>query len=311
VHRRLTFQGDAETVGRLARSLVELDGVIGIAHLREGSLKPPGDLLQVDVLNRSADEVLRRARPGLEDSSVKVTLVISENSAVIDRERVHLIETDADETLWEEIESDLRNHGRVSVNYIVLMALGGAIAAVGLLSDAVPQAIALVGASIIAPGFEPVAKLGQGLALNKAKICGRALWSLVVGYCVLLAAAFVVTFTVSHVFPGRPHEILMSQTTVRLLTHIEGVPVVASACAAVAGIIMVVSLRDLYVVGPLMVLVTISGVALTGAALAIGEPAVALGAIERVGVDMLLIVVLGAAVFFWKQRRFHRRKPIS
>ena len=83
-----------------------------------------------------------------------------------------------------------------------------------------------------------------------------------------------------------------------------------SGCAAVAGILMVVSLRDLYVVGPLMVLVMISGVALVGAALARGEASLALAALERVGVDVALIVGLGAAVFAWKQRRFHRRRPL-
>jgi hypothetical protein len=69
-------------------------------------------------------------------------------------------------------------------------------------------------------------------------------------------------------------------------------------------------LRDLYVVGPLMVLVMISGVALVGAALARGEGMLALAALERVGVDVALIVGLGAGVFAWKQRRFHRRRPL-
>jgi hypothetical protein len=307
----LTFQGDADGIGTLARDIVALDGVIGVVHGRNESLKPPGDLLQVDVLNRQADEVLRRARKHLDDRARKVTVVISQTNAVIDRDQVALNETDADEALWEEMESDLRNHGRVSTNYVLLMALGGAIAAVGLFADPVEQAIAFVGASIIAPGFEPIAKLTQGLVLREAKICGRALLSLAVGYGVLLALACVVTLGLSALAgPGALQAKLLAQPVLRIFTHLEAGSLVTSGCAAVAGILMVVSLRDLYVVGPLMVLLPISGVSLIGAALALGQPRVAWGALGRVGVDFALIVALGAAVFYWKQHRFHRRRPL-
>src|SRR2546430_382257 len=87
-------------------------------------------------------------------------------------------------------------------------SLAGELVAVGLLMPNVQQAVALVGASIIAPGFEPVAKLAQGIVLREFKICGRALRSLVVGYAVLVAASFAVTFSLSLAYPGRPHAVL-------------------------------------------------------------------------------------------------------
>jgi hypothetical protein len=309
VHRRLTFQGDAKALAGLADEMATLDGVIALARVPGGSLKPAGDLLHADVLNRDTDEVLRKARRSLDDPARKITVVISETRVVIDRERSELIENDADESLWEEMESDLRNHGRVSVNFVVLMALGGAISAAGILSDPVPRAIAFVGASIIAPGFEPIAKLAQGLVLARSRVCWRAVVSIVVGYTVLGAAAAGLTALASLLHPGSPRAEVTAEA-MSWLQRVEVIPVLASACAAVAGIIMVVSLRDLYVVGPLMVLVMIPGVALTGAALAVGEPRVALHALTRVGVDMALIVGLGAAVFAWKQRAFHRRRPL-
>jgi Domain of unknown function (DUF389) len=309
VHRRLTFQGDAESLAGLAGEIAALEGVIGLARVTGGSLKPPGDLLQADVLNRDADEVLRRARRRVDDGNRKITVVISETKAVIDREREALIENDADESLWEEMESDLRNHGRVSVNFIVLMALGGAISAAGLLSEPVPRAIAFVGASIIAPGFEPAAKLAQGLILGRARVCWRALTSLLLGYAVLGAAAAGLTAIASLLHAGAPRA-QVTTDALAWLERLEVIPVAASACAAVAGVLMVVSLRDLYVVGPLMVLVMIPGVALMGAALAVGEWRIALEALTRVGVDMALVVALGAAVFAWKQRAFHRRRPL-
>jgi hypothetical protein len=310
MHRRITFQGDSGAVRTLGEELRPIDGVIGLAHFPGGSLKPAGDLLLVDVLNQAADEVLRRARPRME-SGGKITVVISQTTAIVDRERQNLIEHDADETTWEEMESDLRNHGRVSGNYVVLMALGGVIASIGFLLEPTSQAIAFVGASIIAPGFEPIAKLTQGLVLRQAMVCGRALLSLLVGYSVLCAAAFLTVAALSLVAPQRPHVTLLEQPGLASLTRLELAPLVTSACAAIAGIVMVVSLRDIYVVGPLMVLVLISGVALVGSALALGEGRLAVGALRRVGCDLGLIVVLGGGVFYWKQRHFHRRRPLT
>ncbi|HEY8923787.1 MAG TPA: DUF389 domain-containing protein [Polyangia bacterium] len=310
MHRRLTFQGDTGAIGRLADQITDLDGVIGLARWPGGSLKPAGDVLQADVLNQAADEVLRRARPSLEDPAHPMTLVISQSNAVIDREHREMIERDADESLWEEMESDLRNHGRISINYVVLMALGGAVAAAGFLFDPVPEAVAMVGAAIIAPGFEPIAKMAQAIVLKRPYVVLRAFRSVVVGYAVLAAAAAALTFAAGalRLAPQPPH--VVPPETARYLARLEAAPIVTSACAAVAGVLMVVSLRDLYVVGPLMVLVLISGVALVGAALARGEGRLAVAALERVGVDVALIVGLGAGVFAWKQRRFHRRRPL-
>src|SRR4051812_32790099 len=175
MHRRITFQGHSAALTALAAELQPLEGVIALAHHARGSAKPVGDVLQVDVLNSYADDVLRRARPAVDDQDVELSVVISQSTAIVDRARAHLIAKDADETLWEEMEADLRNHGRVSANYVVLMALGGIIAASGFLLESVTQAIAFVGAAIIAPAFEPVAKLAQGAVLRQPKVCGRAL----------------------------------------------------------------------------------------------------------------------------------------
>jgi hypothetical protein len=310
MHRRITFQGDAVAIRSLADELTPLEGVIGLAHVRGGSLKPAGDLLQVDVLNRDADQVLRVASPRLDQPNAELTVVVAQTTAIIDRRHTRSIETDADEAMWEEMESDLRNHGRVSANYVLLMALGGMIAAAAFRLDAISQSIAFVGAAIIAPGFEPIAKVAQALVLHQAKICVRALFSLLVGYAVLFGAAFLASAGLSLVDPGSVHGALAAQPAVKALTHLEAAPLLISACASIAGIVMVVSLRDFYVVGPLMILVLISGVALTGAALALGEGPIALGALRRVAADLILLIVLGAAVFYWKQKSFHRRRPL-
>jgi hypothetical protein len=311
MHRRISFHGDAGALGTLAHQLNSIEGVIGLTHHRGASMKPAGDVLEVAVLNRDADEVLRRAQPHLEAPGSSLAVVISQSTSMFERAHHHLIETDADEVLWEEMEADLRNHGRVSVNFVILMALGGIVSVCGLLMSPVPRAIALVGAAIIAPGFEPLAKLAQGLALRQGRLCVRGLLSVGVGYGALCAAAFLTVLALSWAGVGDARVALTSEGVRGPLTEIEPIGTLASAGAAIAGIMMVVSLRDFYIVGPLMVLVLISGMALAGGALAVGEGGVALAAVERVGVDVVLLLGLGAGVFYWKQRSFHRRRPLS
>jgi hypothetical protein len=311
VHHRITFQGDSAALRRLADEILPLDGIVGLAYDAGGSLKPRGDVLQVEVLNSFVDEVLRRARPAIDDERSELVVVIAQSTALLDRARSHLIEKDADEIIWEEMEADLRNHGRISWNYAILMTLGGIVATVGFLQETVSQAIAFVGAAIIAPAFEPVAKLAQGIALRQLKVCRRAVASIAVGYAVACAAAFVTAVALSWGDGGRLQEVLRGQPVLPDLIRFHAPPLLMSAAAAIAGIVMIVSLRDLYVVGPLMVLVLLPNVTLIGAGLALRDGGLALDALRRLGVDLLMIVVLGGAVFSWKQRGFHRRRPLT
>src|SRR5436190_6535710 len=296
MHHRITFLGDSAALRRLADQLAPIEGIVGLAHERGGARKPAGDVLQVEVLNSFVDEVLRRARPAIDDESTEVAVVIGQSTAVIDRARAHLIQQDADEIVWEEMEADLRNHGRISWNYLLLMTLGGIVATSGFLEEPVTQAIAFVGSAIIAPAFEPVAKLAQALVLRQLRVSGRALLSIAVGYAVVCAAAFLTMTALSWGHGGHAHATLRAQPVLQPLTHFGAAPLLMSGAAAIAGVVMVVSLRDLYVVGPLMVLVLLPNLTLIGGGLALRDLDLALAALRRLALDLALIVALGGGV---------------
>ncbi len=86
--------------------------------------------------------------------------------------------------------------------------------------------------------------------------------------------------------------------------------VVASGAAA-AGALMIVSLRDIYVVGPLIALVLVPAAAIAGCAAASGQWQVAGRALVRVGCDGGLVLAAAAIVFWAKQRTVHRRRPLD
>ena len=74
---------------------------------------------------------------------------------------------------------------------------------------------------------------------------------------------------------------------------------------------MIVSLRDIYVVGSLIGLVLIPAAAIAGCAAVSGDWGVAWRALARVGVDAGLVLLASAVVFWVKQRTAHHRRPLD
>jgi len=149
----------------LLRELEELEYLINLSVVRGASIKPSGDVVTVHVLNRGADGGLRLANAARKQGHVSV--ITAELSSIIDPEYERKVANDVDEALWEETETGLRHQSQIMANYLALMALGGAVAATGLVVESTPQAISVVAESIIAPGFEPLAKITLGLVLRR------------------------------------------------------------------------------------------------------------------------------------------------
>jgi hypothetical protein len=156
VHRTIEISTPASYTDELIRELEDLEQVISLNVVRQGAIKPPGDVLTVHVLNYGADEVMRLADAGRRHGHVSVST--GELTSIVDPEHEHKVANDVDEALWEEAETGLRHQSRITANYLALMALGGAIGAAGLVMEGTSQAISFVAAAIVAPGFEPIAR---------------------------------------------------------------------------------------------------------------------------------------------------------
>ena len=297
---------DGSTPG-LVKELEGSEHVIGLAVLRGASVKPPGDVVVVHALNRGVDDVLKCA--ALAGERGPISVVTSQVASIIDPQHQDAVDRDVDEAIWEEAETGLRHQGRVTPNFLALMALGGAIATAGLVAESVPQAIAFVAASIIAPGFEPIAKVPLGLVLRRWNVVRRGLLAAGVGYAVLVLAAALM-FLALHWGGVVSVDEFVANPEVERIAHPTLAETLVSACAAVAGVIMVLAYRESVIAGPLIALVLIPAAALIGAALAAGRPALAGEGLERLTLDAALIVGLGALVVWIKQVTVHRRAPM-
>ncbi len=291
----------------LIQDLQQLEGVISLSVMREVSIKPPGDVFTVHALNREVDEILRLANSARKYGQVSVST--SELSSMIDPEHERKVANDIDEALWEEVETDLRHQGKLTTNYLGLMALGGAVAATGFAAESSSQAISFVAASIIAPGFEPLAAIPIGLALRRWAVVGRGLQSIAGGYLALILAASL-TFLALRVTGVVLVEEFTINTEVRNLAEPGLREILLSTGGALAGMVMLLSRRHYLIPGALVALLVIEASALIGVALAAGEVGLMLEGAKRFGLDILLIVLGGLPIVLLKQAFVHRRAPM-
>ena len=246
---------------QLIHDLEQMEEVISLSVVREASIKPPGDVLTVHALNRGSDKVL-----GLTDAARKqgqISVSTGELTSIIDPEHEQKVANDIDEALWEEVETELRHQGKLTMNYVSLMALGGVVAATGLVVESASQAISFVAASIIAPGFEPLAAIPIGLALRRWPVVGKGLQSVGGGYLALILSA-ALTYLVLHATGVVVAEEFISNTEVRNLAEPGLREILLSGCGAVAGMVMVLSLRRYLIPGALIALIVIEAAAMIG-----------------------------------------------
>jgi len=307
MHRTIEITVGSSRTDSLLRELEALEEVIGLSVDRGASLKPPGDVITVHALNKGVDAVLRRA--GAAARGGDLSIVTAEVASIIDLAHQAAVDDDVDEAIWEEMETGLRHQGRITPNYLILMALGGAIAATGLAAEAVPQAIAFVSASIIAPGFEPIVKIPLGLALRRWNVARRGIISVVAGYAVLILAA-ALAFAALRLTGTVTVDAFVLNPEVEKIAHPTFAEGLVSACGAIAGVVMVAAYRRSVIAGPLIALILVPAAAVAGAGIAAGRPVLIGEGLQRLGLDMLLVVGLGLLVIAAKQVRVHRRMPL-
>ncbi|MFD1143441.1 DUF389 domain-containing protein [Larkinella insperata] len=291
----------------LIHQLRPLDEVIALSLQRGSSVKPSGDVLTVQVLNAGADEVLRRIERVCPPNHYAIAS--AELTSMINPAKHEQIRLDVDEAIWEEMESGLRYHGRLTGNFIALMALGGGISAVGLVSEPGPQTLAFVAASIIAPGFEPLAKVPLGLILKNYQTVSFGLRSSLIGYGLVCLGA-ILTFLVLQWLGVTNVDEFTSNSEVDAIANPTGKNITVSLGGTLAGCIIVAAYRRSVIAGALIAMVVITAMAMVGVSLACGRLDLAWHGLQRTGIDVGLIILTGTLVFGCKQWFLRRRKPL-
>lgn len=307
MHRSIDITTPPAATSELLAALHVNEHVIGVSLHAGAGVKPPGDVVSVQVLNRGANEVLRAAARAQEHGAISI--VTADLESLIDPQHKKAVARDVDEALWEEAETGLRHQGGLTINFLLLMAFGGAVATAGFLVTPSTRSIAFVAAAIIAPGFEPLAKIPIGVVLRRPSVAWRGARSATVGYLVLGAAA-ALTFTVLRVTGATEASVFLENSELDVLSHPSGADLVLSVGGAVTGVLMMIANRRSVIAGPLIAIALVPAATMPAMAATLGHGDLVLEGLERLTIDVVLVIVLGSAVVAFKQATFHRRTPI-
>lgn len=280
--------------------------IISLRIQRGISIQPPGDVVTIEAVNRVLPEIMRLcARHGI-GSREGTSIVTSEPKSVVSAPHARPITHDLSESPWEEIESELAKESNATANALVVMAAAGAIAVLGIATDALHL---VVGAMIIAPGFEPISRVAHGFA-SRSRTWRHGLLDTGRAYAALLAGAAAASLILQGLdrnpLSGSASYLPQSALLSYWLT-ISIPSLLVAAVAGVAGALLIATNRSVLTAGVMVALSLVPSAAMVGMGLAGGNMAVAGTAFLRWTIEVGLVFSLSLVVFVWKYARVHRR----
>jgi hypothetical protein len=264
-------------------------GVVGFSLQRGASLKPVGDVVTVQATTDGAD-LLQQLLVEPEKRS-GWTIVSSEPRSMQSEPDDGAIERETNEATWPEMAALLRRETNVTANYLMAMFFAGMVAALGLLSNTLHI---VIGAMVIAPGFEPIMRLVFGALAHDARISKAGLISTVAGYVMLVtgaAAASWLFYLLSS--PSSPPGQL---ALVEYWSKLDSSSVLISLAAGAAGAAIIAAQRSVLTAGVMIALALVPSAAIVGVAIATAETELVPAAALRWVVDVLSVVIAGGAV---------------
>jgi len=285
---------------RLVAALAADPGVQNLVVLKGAARRPDGDAVQFDVLNRSANPVLRELRALDLDGAGSIT--VGEVDVALSgppspaaerryarRERV---------PVWEMVEAAIRAKASYPPSFYGLLVIAGLIGAVGILTN---SQILVVGAMVVGPEYAAI--IAAALGLSKLGGTSPRDWAAVRESFRALAygflAAVVATFLFALAVRGAGQVPSAFVHGVRPVADLINSPNVFSVIVAIlAGLVGVVSLTEARanaLIGVFISVTTIPAAASLGLSLAFAYWHDAWGSLLQLLLNVVLLVVVGAA----------------
>jgi hypothetical protein len=302
--RVLTLAIPAEKRTELLEHLQGIDGVVAISVQVGGSSRPEGDVITVQATNRAAERIfgIMQAMKIAKGSCI----AMSELTALVAPDDRGPVQNERNESPWEEVETLLRRETNLSVNYLLLMTLAGAVAAVGLQQD---QLHIVIGAMLIAPGFEPLVRIVFGPVTGVWSEMRKGLVSTFVGY-LMLAIGSAIGFLLAMTMAPAPSGNVLDQHWIEFWSSFSWAGVLTALLAGLAGSAVVTSRETVFATGVMVALALIPSMAILGLGLAAGDLELAMRGLARWALEAFLVLLAAGAGILGKQALLHRRKTL-
>lgn len=294
-----------EKTDMILERLRALKDVAGLSLQRNASLMPPGDIITAAATNDGTRAVLDLVDEMgvLQGGSVRTT----EPQCLLAPPSQNGIEKESNETIWEEMGFLLRRETNVSANYLSLMALSGGVAAVGLWTNTLHI---VIGAMVIAPGFEPLLRISFGIVAGPRVLAPRGLLSGITGYLLMGLGAALTGWLLRMIDPSHPID-LETRSWVQYWSKVTPSGTVLSFIASLAGAVVVCAQRSVLSAGVMIALGLVPATAITAMALTAGDFSLAGRGLVRWSLEVALVIVGGLLVLGLKQAVVHRRRAVG
>ena len=291
--RSVTITLPAAKRRQLVPDLETAQGVISISVLPDASVKPQGDVLLVSTTNEGMQSVLGLLER--HDVGEGASVETSEPRSLISPTAQEQLDKESNEGSWPEMAALLRRDTNITLNYLLAMFFAGFVAGVGLLSDTLHI---VVGAMVLAPGFEPLIRIPLGLIGKEARAWKQGLQSTVVGYLILMAGGALAWPLVGLVKPEALD--LFARPWVQYWSNLTWTGVFLALAAGATGAAIVSAQRAVLTTGVMIILALIPSMGVVGLALADLDLALAGRGALRWAVDAACVLVSGGSVFLLK-----------
>lgn len=292
---------------KFTERVAKLDQVISMRIEKGISVQPPGDVVTIGITDRSLPRLMQLLNEMGVNDSPDASIITSRPDSIISNPSATSITEDSSESTWEELESMLNKESIMTLNSIATMGLAGIIAAAGILTNTLHV---VVGAMVIAPGFEPISRIALGL-VSGSLAWQRGLSDTLKGYLALIIGAALATLIIMQLgySPSNTKSSYLSDgMLLDYWSSISTVSVLVSLAAGIAGAILVITLRSVLTAGVMIALALIPAASLIGIGLASGSMSLAGKGLIRLTIDIGLVIAMSLIVFAWKRYRVEKRK---
>lgn len=303
--RKIQVSLPPEETDKIISRVQKLEGLIGLRVNRNASILPKGDVLELDFTNPEVNNFLKLLEEMELLQNENVSITTSRPTNVISKTHSEEILSEPHETSWEDMLKNLLHQSNMSLNTLLVMFFAGMIATFGIMADSLHV---VVGAMLIAPGFEPISRLVMGL-LTKHVDWKNGAADIFKGYFLLIAgsiaAKLIIKFSGKDFFGSSSY--LNSGVLLEYWSNISATSILVSIIASLAGGLIIMSNKSLLTAGVMVALALIPAGALLGIALVDGNFELAGKSAIKLLLEIGIVALFTGLIFAWKRLSTHRR----
>ena len=307
--RRVEIAVPSDKTEALVERITRMDGLIGLRVQPGISRRPEGDIITLEITNRDLPALTRLLSENGVGSSSDASFSTSEPISIVSSSSAASIVHDVSEATWEEMEVVIAKNSNMTASALLVMAISGVLATVGIATNALHI---VVGAMLIAPGFQPIVRIALGV-VGKGGGWRRGIAHTVQAYLALAAGAAATALLLQAMGKsplGSEASYLPAGVLISYWTTISATSLVVTSVAGIAGALLIATNRAILTAGVMVALALVPGATIAALAAVSGELEVAGSGALRWLIEAGLVLLTSMLVLFWKQNRVHRRSAL-